>query len=280
MRGIKPVVLVATLLSGACGLGTDDDVEDAGWRAGTVEDPDGTIIVPGDDSAAGEGDGGGGRTGGDYVMNGLAEPSVSGVDPAYALDSSEGLGAEGWLAEGDPAGERVIRYLVQCALDQGQSVTVETPTGPLVLDGHLGLAPQWRDGPCDAECQAWVSACLVARTNETGTETMLFVQGDHPALGFGNDSEFTLWEGTFFGNVFVDPPAMHACQGQSAAMAEAEQQGRTCTQSEEDCGFTIHESCVADAGCQPGPTGVPTIDCQPTPQGPVYPGISVHLAAL
>jgi hypothetical protein len=279
MRGITPMMLVTTLLSGACGLATDDEAEDAQWRSGSLEDPNGTIIDPGD-GAAGGGDGGGGRTGGDWVMNGLAEPEVSGVDPAFALDSPEGLGAEGWLAEGDPAGERVIRYLVECALDDDQAVIVEAAAGTLVLEGRLGLAPQWRTGPCDASCQEWVSACLLARTNETEIETMLFVQGDHPSLGFGDDPEFTLWEGTFFGNVFVDPPAMHACRGQAAATTEAEQQGRTCTKTESECGFTIHSSCVSDAGCQPGPTGVPTIDCQPDPQGPVYPGMSVHLAAL
>lgn len=274
------MMLVTTLLGGACGLGIDDEPAEAGWRAGTLEGDDGGTIIlpPGDDSAAGADDGGGGRTGGDWVMNGLAEPSVSGVDPAYALDSAEGLGAEGWLAEGDPAGERVIRYLVGCALEGGQSVSVEGPGGPLVFAGHLGLAPQWRTGPCDAECQAWVSACMLARTNETETETMLFVQGDHPSLGFGSDPAFTHWEGTFFGNVFVDPPAMHVCQGQPAAITVAEQQGRTCTQSEDECGFTLHDHCVTDAGCEPGPTGVPTLDCQPDAQGPVYPGISVHLS--
>lgn len=282
LRRIHRVMLVTMVLSGACAQGEADELEgDMAFREGEGGGDEGIIVPPGHDPEAGADDGGGGgRTGGDWIINGLAEPSVSGVDPAFALDSSQGLGEEGWLAEGDPAGEKVIRYLVQCALNEGDSVTVAAPSGQLVFGGHLGLAPEWRDGPCDESCQEWVSACLLARTNETETETMLFVQGDHAQLGFGTDPDFTFFEGTFFGNVFLDPASMHACRGHASAMALAEQQGRTCTQSESECGFTTYDNCANDAGCEHGPSGVATIDCQPDPEGPIYPGISVHLADL
>jgi hypothetical protein len=281
LRRIHRIMLVTTVLSGACAFGEDDEIDEDAWREGTLEDPGGTIIVPpSDDPDSGADDGGGGRTGGDWIINGLAEPSVSGVDPAFALDSPQGLGDEGWLAEGDPAGEKVIRYLVQCALGEGDIVTVTSGLDTFEFSGHLGLAPEWKTGPCDVSCQEWVSACLLARTNETETETLLFVQGDHPQLGFGSDPELAFYEGTFFGNVFLDPAAMHACRGEPAATAVAAQHGRTCTQSESECGFTTYADCVADAGCDYGPGDVATIDCQPDPQGPVYPGISVHVASL
>lgn len=279
MYGRLQGIALGTALLGGCAMG-DDEAEPFQWRDGTL-DPGGTIIDPPDDpEPSGNDDGGGGRTGGDWIINGLAEPSVSGVNPAHALDSPQGLGAEGWLAEGDPEGEKVIRYLVECALDDGDSITV-VPVGDeaLLFGGHLGLAPQWKTGPCDETCQRWVSACLLARTNETGAEITLFVQGDHPSLGFGIEPTFPHYEGTFFGNVFADPAAMHACRGTPAGQQAAGQQGRTCTQSENECGFTTYANCVLEAGCTVGPTGVATIDCEPVLGGAVYPGISVHVAS-
>jgi hypothetical protein len=271
------------LLSAACAFADDGarDDEDA-WRLGEGDDG-GVIIVPPGDAGSGtpigDDDGGGGRGGGDWIINGLAEPSVSGVDPAYPLDSAHGLGQEGWLAENDPAGEKVIRYLVECALDHGQIVTVEGPTTTYQFEGWLGLATEWRTDPCDQECQEWVSACLLARTNETETETLLFVQGEHPQLGFGFDPSLPLYEGTFFGNVFTDPPVMYACRGDSGGTAAAALWGRTCTQDVEECGFSTYADCDVEAGCQYGEGSVPTIDCQPGGSGPIYSGISVHLAA-
>jgi hypothetical protein len=277
MQGAHGVLLVTLVLASACLVEEDAELDDVAWRVGR-EDVGGTIIVPGDDPSPGSEDGGGGRTGGDWIINGLSEPMVSGVDPAFALDSAQGLGEEGWLAEGDEDGEKVIRYLVQCALDESQSVTVEGALGAYLFEGQVGLAPEWRTGPCDESCQRWVSACMLARTNETGAEVTLFVQGAHPSLGFGSDPAFPLYEGTYFGNVFVDPAAMFACRGQTAGTAAAVACGRTCSQSDEDCGFTTYGDCVVEAGCGLASTGVATIDCQPDPQGPAYPGISVHLS--
>jgi hypothetical protein len=268
-------MLATIVLSGACALG-DDEPEAFEWR---IDEPDsgGTIVVPDGNSAAGGDDGGGGRSGGDWIINGLSEPTVSGVSTAYALDSPQGLGAEGWLAEGDPEGEKVIRYLVECALHEGDSVVVEGPVTTYVFEGDVGLAPAWKTGPCNASCQQWVSACLLARTNETGADVLIFVEGANPSLGFGSDPEFPNFEGTFFGNVFSDPAPMYACRGDSSGTAAAMQQGRNCTLSEEHCGFTTYSDCETDAGCDLGPTGLPTIDCQPLLGGPTYPGIAVHV---
>lgn len=284
MRRSPLLGMVTTVLLGLCGgcaVG-DEEAEAFSWRTEAL-DSGGTIVIPDDTEPSGNDDGGGGRTGGDWIINGLAEPSVSGVSPVYPLDSPQGLGSAGWLVEGDPAGETLIRYLVECALDEGESVTVVRPgdTGdePLEFPGRLGLAPEWKTSPCNETCQQWVSACLLARTNESGAEVLLFVQGEHSSLGFGVHPEFTLYEGTFFGNVFTDPASMYACQGQPAAVAAAEQQGRTCTQSQEECGFTTFSNCVVGASCEVGPSGVATEDCQPYPGGPLYPGIAVSLAA-
>jgi hypothetical protein len=267
--------LGAALASG-CAIPDDDPIDGFEFRS---DEGDGGIIIDpdGGEPLTGADDGGGGRSGGDWIINGLSEPTVSGVRVEYALDSPQGLGAEGWLAEGDPAGEKVIRYLVECALDQGDGITVIGPTSTYVFEGDVGLAPEWKTGPCNNTCQQWVSACLLARINESGADVMIFVQGGHPSLGWGTDPLYPNFEGTFFGNVFTDPAAMYACRGTAAGTTAAIAQGRNCTVNETHCGFTTLASCTADAGCIDGYTGLPTINCQPDPQGPVYQGIAVHV---
>lgn len=278
-RGFSGVVLAllwaGLVLASGCAIPDDDPLDDVEWRSG---EDGGLIIVPRDGAPlTGSEDGGGGGAGGDWIMNGLSEPTVSGVKTAYALESAQGLGAEGWLAEGDPDGEKVISYLVGCALDEGDSITVTSPTTTYVFEGDVGLAPEWQTGPCDATCQQWVSACLLARTNETGEDVMIFVQGANPSLGFGVDPAYPNYEGTFFGNVFDDPAKMYACRGSSGGTLAAMQQGRNCTLGEAHCGFTTFADCSTAARCQPDPNGVYTRDCQPVLGGPIYQGISVHV---
>jgi hypothetical protein len=274
-RGSMLVTMVAhAVLASACAIPDDDPLVDVEFR---TEAADGGLVIVPEEPLTGADDGGGGRTGGDWIINGLSEPTVSGVKTGYALDSPEGLGAEGWLAEGDPEGEKVIAYLVECALEEGDDITVTGAAGTYVFAGGVGLAPEWKTGPCNDTCQQWVSACLLARTNESGADVMIFVQGAHASLGWGTDPEYPNYEGTFFGNVFVDPTAMYACRGTSAGTTAAMQQGRYCTIDEEHCGFTTFSDCETEAGCDLGATGLPTVDCQPDPQGPSYQGISVHV---
>jgi hypothetical protein len=260
-------------LASGCAIPDDDPIDDVEFRS---EEGDGGLIID-PEPMTGADDGGGGRSGGDWIINGLSEPTVSGVRVEYALDSPQGLGAEGWLAEGDPDGEKVISYLVGCALDEGDDITVIAPGGTYVFEGDVGLAPEWKNGPCNNTCQQWVSACLLARTNETGADVMIFVQAAHPSLGWGTDLQYPNFEGTFFGNVFTDPTAMYACRGTTAGTTAALGQGRNCTVNQQHCGFTTFASCTADAGCVNGSTGLPTINCQPDPQGPTYQGIAVHV---
>ncbi len=269
MQRVRRVLLGLSVGAGACGSFEDDEFESLEMRELALG---GTVVEP--SSRSGED---GGRLGGDWIINGLSEPSVSGVDPSFALESPQGLGVDGWLGDGDLDGEDVIRYMVECALPSGDTVEVLDPSGELHLfDGGLGLAPEWKTQPCNTECQQWVSACLLARTNEDGTEVSIFVQGDHPALGFGLAPQFPHYEATFFGNVFSDPESMHACRGDVLGVQKAAQQGRTCALASEECGFTTYADCVANAGCGVGPTGLPTA-CQPDPAGPSYPGIVVHV---
>lgn len=60
----------AALVSG-CAIPDDDPLEGSAWREGEL---DGGIIIvpPSPDPQAGSEDGGGGRTGGDWIINGLS----------------------------------------------------------------------------------------------------------------------------------------------------------------------------------------------------------------
>jgi hypothetical protein len=184
------------------------------------------------------------RTGdGIWIGNGLLEPDVSDVDPAQGLDT--GLGSEGELSS-DPAGVMVATYLVECALPEGESVTAIVDGEPLVLEGALGLAPEWQDGPCDEECQAWVSACLLARTNASGQTVRLWLAAEHPAIGLGRAPGQPLYEATFYGNLFADPDARHLCRGPQADGGPLGEylRSRTCGgQPVEACGFTDWGRC-------------------------------------
>lgn len=263
MRRISRVVLVISVFSSAC-IGVEDD------EMGSAE-------AQGFMFRGGRNSGDGGRDGGDWIINGLSDPSVCGVDPSFPLTSPQGLGVDGWLSGDDPAGEDVIHYMVECALEQDDQVSVEVPGGTLTFKGGLGLAPEWKQGPCDEECQQWISACLIARTNAVGVEVPIFVQGSHENLGFGSHEDYVHYEATFFGNVFAEPGQMHACQGDEEGLDMAEAQGRTCALDTEDCGFTIHTNCQ-ETMCDTSQDGLLAIDCQPDPTGPSYPGITVHVA--
>lgn len=282
MPQIRGVVVSAMVVLGAC-TSLDDGEELELYESEIMDAKHGRLVAPRAPSASD----GGGRTGGDWLINGLNDPSVSGVDPDHALDSSEGLGTDGWLGDGDPAGEDVIRYLVECALDEGQSVTVTTGGDDdddevsMTFDGLLGLAPGWETGPCGEDCQQWVSACLLARTNGTGAQVTVFVQGDHPSLGFGNDPTHPHHEATFFGNLFTEPEDVHACRGTPMGSFSAAVQGRTCSLDSGECGFEVYDDCVLDAGCGLATgSGVATSDCQPDPGGSMFHGISAHVAHI
>jgi len=99
-------------------------------------------------------------------------------------------------------GTQLAKYLATCSLEAGEELTL--PDGQ-IMHGLLGLAPEWSDGPCDEECQGWVTACILAHANALGEPTRILLQGDHPALeGQGAyNREFMHQEGAYFGNMFA-----------------------------------------------------------------------------
>lgn len=152
------------------------------------------------------------------------------ADGAKAFAVSNGLPGGAAVADGSPgkgltAGQAMLwKYTARCALRPDQ--TLEAPdaeTGKaLTFRGMLGIAPEWHDGACNADCQEKVSSCLIALTNRTGKHVALSLLS--AALGMGKDllpdardAEYPHQEGAFFGNVFSG--AAYACHGNGAAKA-------------------------------------------------------------
>jgi hypothetical protein len=178
------------------------------------------------------------ENGGAWINNGLSDPSVCGIDPAHPLASPQGMAEDvGVLV--DEETRPVAQYLVECALPLGSSIVKHVDGEELVLEGYLGLAPQWEQGACDVDCQQWVSACMLARTNVSGQSVQIALRGAHPALsghgvGLGAGPgvagpEFSIYEASFFGNLFADPDAQYMCPGPLVGPLLAQLEGRTCS---------------------------------------------------
>jgi hypothetical protein len=220
-------VCVALTLVAAMGGCDAEDPESFQWREGTVAHERPTSV-------------------GGFINNGLHDPEVGGIDPDHPLTSNSGLKPS--KLDDDPARLATARYVVECALPEGESVVKNVAGVVVELEGALGLAPEWQDSDCDEECQEWVSACVIARTNVSGTTVPLWLTGDHPALGFTTTPTYSTYEASFFGNLFASPNQAYVCpasEGEGAVLAQL--QGRTCSnESGGWCGFTSYSNCLSD----------------------------------
>jgi hypothetical protein len=121
----------------------------------------------------------------------------------------------------DASIRRALAYVVACALDEGDVLRLRAAAGPLVLEGRLGLAPEWRRRPCHRRCQEQVSACVAARVNVEGAAVpILFASHAASRRPVGHT------EGAFFGNLFANPPHLLSCR---ARQASPPVRGRRCT---------------------------------------------------
>lgn len=250
---------------GACALEPSEDELDA-FR---VEAGDGRFVTADPDRPG---------SGGTWLGNGLEDPDVSGLDPAHGLATGQGLLDHGGLLS-TAQGRDVARYVVECALPSGETLIKSVDDQVVMLEGWLGLAPEWKTGSCDEDCQQWVSACLLARTNVSGQTVSMWVAADHPAVGLGTSPAYPLHEAAFFGNLFASAPALHFCRGSDDAQAAAVANGRTCTGEDPTiCGFTAYKSCVQQDRCD-FVDGLPTACAAGNnANGDVYPAISTFVS--
>jgi hypothetical protein len=143
-----------------------------------------------------------------------------------------------------------VQYVVECALPSGHAITKQVAGESLEFEGWLGLAPEWEDDECDEDCQEWVSACLLARTNVSGQSVSVWMRADHPAIGEGTNLLYPGYEASFFGNLFADSESQHLCKGPLVGPLLAQLEGRTCAPAlGESCGFVVYTGCSVQPRC-------------------------------
>jgi hypothetical protein len=126
-------------------------------------------------------------------MNGL---SMNGLSAANGLQVANGL----MTTDG---GRQIVKYMVKCALPQGQSFSHQDQYGTwYTYQGAIGVAPAaLGTGTCDLDCQESLSACLMAHVNNSGLHVAIWLDGPDSAIGWGANSSYPYMEGTYFGNL-------------------------------------------------------------------------------
>jgi hypothetical protein len=147
----------------------------------------------------------------------------------------------------DPLSRELFTYIVSCALEDGDHVSVKIDGKRYTFDGSLGLAPEWGEdrGSCDGECQRWVSACVLARVDAAGVKKPISIRGDHPALRPTMDElrRFTDREATYYGNIFAANKPRFLCLSPGKTSDQ-----RVCGDSLAHCPMTVVGSC--DDACE------------------------------
>jgi hypothetical protein len=110
-------------------------------------------------------------------------------------------------------GRNTMSYIVRCALASGKTVTAKDGGGASYsFAGAIGVAPEWETGTCNTTCQERMSACLLAHVNTSGVHIPIWLDGEG-AIGWGQNASYPYQEGSFFGNIFVNPPKGYFCNG-------------------------------------------------------------------
>jgi hypothetical protein len=173
-------------------------------------------------------------------------------------------------------GRELYFYLMSCALPPDVSIQATVPGAPdsnpespepstntpytcasgvCTFPGNLGLAPKWIDRKLNKKGQRWISACLFARVNAFDTAEAISMRGKHDALAVSvsETEHFTLEEGAFYGQYFVEeeePIQWYACIGEGES--EGESGGlflRECAEPDPEdptltaCGFNFTGEC-------------------------------------
>jgi hypothetical protein len=160
-------------------------------------------------------------------MNVVARPGLwlaNALRAENGLSAAAGLATDAGLANGvglmsSENGRLIASYLVRCALPANRALSKYNAAGdPIVLQGAIGVAPEWEEAACGAGCQEWVSACLLAHVNLTGNHVPIWLTGEHPAIDWATSVDFPEQEAGFFGNLFSEPPRAYVCYGDDVAV--------------------------------------------------------------
>ncbi len=168
------------------------------------------------------------------------------------LDSSSAL-------ETTPDGRVMLRYLVRCALGDGDVVVAEHAGTSYRFPGLFGLAPDWEHRALDAGEKRLISACMVAHVKAFGLSVTISVRSPGAVGADGDESrEYAVYEGTFFGQIFAGGPEMYSCVGDDPEVAGAisvDRALRVCSDPGPECAVSSLGRCrdacdtrTADAG--------------------------------
>ncbi len=148
----------------------------------------------------------------------------------------------------DPLSREFFKYVVSCALDEGQHIAMSIDGTKYTFDGSLGLAPEWARSRCDVSCQRWVSACVLARVDFLGVKKEISIRGDNDALrpDWHEMHDYPVREAAYFGNLFADGKPRFLCLSPDQTNDE-----RVCGPSLATCPMKPVGSC--DDACDHGP---------------------------
>jgi hypothetical protein len=156
----------------------------------------------------------------------------------------------------DPEDRDILEYLVSCAFPTGVSLEGTADDGvTYVFEGGIGLAPRWETRRLTLKEKRWVSACMLARVNNSGHSILISLRGPHAALDVTTEemNEYSLEEGAFYGDIFTsdgEDPVFLSCRGSDLHSGEFDDTFtlRQCSQPTAEgsttlCGMTFAGDC-------------------------------------
>src|SRR4051812_181787 len=160
-----------------------------------------------------------------FAANGFAANGFAANGFAANGFAANGFAANGFAANGlplspsaaaiarDPSSRELFKYIVSCALPEGELLTLEDQGQIYTFGGALGVAPEWLHDACDESCQRWVTACVLARVNHLGQHVEISIRGGNRALAVQPHEmqEYTAREATYYGNFFQSIPVVYTC---------------------------------------------------------------------
>jgi len=130
-----------------------------------------------------------------------------------------------------------LTYLVRCALPADVELYTQQGTERFTFPGQMGLAPRWLSEAMTPSEERWVSACLLALTNALGKHVTINMRasrslGPTGATAAEESQTFSIFEGGFFGNLFLPHPVAYTCRGERTPAQAGDPifQDRVCTQ--------------------------------------------------
>ena len=145
-------------------------------------------------------------------------------------------------------GREILSYVVQCALEEGDTLTATVNGQTYQFGGLLGLVPTWEHQGIDQDQQRLISACLLAHVNALGVSVPISVRSHSVVTSTPEERrDYPVYEGSFFGHLFNGETLMaYSCQGSAAdaALEHSEDRAlRRCTDDTHECAIIAVGRC-------------------------------------